>query len=60
MSTIKCTNCGSVYEIEEFKTIARDVDSITCGVCGEPLISWDGGVMYKANLIERREEHQEK
>ena len=56
MSTIRCSKCGSVYEIEEFKTTEPDVDSITCEVCGESLISWNGGVMYKARLFERGDE----
>jgi len=59
MSTIKCPKCGSVYEIQEFKTPERDVGSITCEVCGEALISWNGGVTYESKLFERRDEHQE-
>ena len=58
MSTITCSKCGSVHKIQEFKTTDRDDGSITCEVCGEALISWNGGVMYKARLLERRDEHK--
>ena len=49
-----CRRCGSVYRITSFVTGMRDKGSINCEVCGEELMSWNGGVMYSAELIEQR------
>jgi ribosomal protein S27E len=48
-----CEGCGSVYKVTKFKTIMRDKDSIDCEVCGHELLSWNGGTMYRAQLIKR-------
>ena len=49
----KCKTCGSTYLITKHKLAMRDKDEITCDVCGEELLSWNGGVTYSAKLIER-------
>ena len=48
-----CAGCGAVYEVFKHKLIMRDKDSIDCDVCGQELISWNGGVMYSTKLIKR-------
>jgi len=40
----ECSGCGAVYKITRFKIPMRDKDSEHCEVCGEELISWNGGV----------------
>jgi hypothetical protein len=48
-----CQRCGSTYELASFPLPARDKDQIDCEVCGEELISWNGGVMWSAKLVTR-------
>lgn len=37
----------------------RDKDTIDCSVCGNELLSWNGGVMYSMiALIEKHENHK--
>ena len=48
-----CKQCGSTYSTRRIKIIMRDKDSIACEVCGETLISWNGGEMWEAKLTHR-------
>lgn len=43
-----CT-CGKLYDIYKMRMPMRDKDSERC-TCGAVIISWNGGVMYKAEL----------
>ncbi len=49
--TVIC-KCGAKYELTKHKLMSRDKDSKDCGLCGETLIEWNGGVMYSARLLE--------
>lgn len=48
--THRC-DCGRVWKIVKFPSPMRDKDSEKC-YCGEEIISWNGGVIYHAKLIE--------
>ena len=41
-----CPKCGASYELDEFKCIVRDKDSLECNFCGETIISWNGGSFF--------------
>ena len=56
--TQECKNCGSLYTIRKYKLLSRDKDKIDCEVCGVELISWNGAVMYDAELIEKKPKDQ--
>lgn len=48
-----CKQCGSIYSVTKTKLIMRDIDKIDCEVCGAELLSWNGAVMYDAQLVQR-------
>ena len=54
-----CDRCGSEYRLTRHHEAMRDKDSINCEVCGEELISWNGGGYYTSYLLERREKHKD-
>ena len=43
--------CGRVWELSERKVPMRDKDSLACD-CGATLVSWNGGCVWNATLIE--------
>ncbi len=47
---IECKKCGRVWYLTKHSLIQRDPDSVECR-CGETLHSWNGAVMYTAELI---------
>lgn len=49
---IICSKCGAKYKLYKIKSPMRDKDSESCVICGNTLISWNGGVMYNTKLIE--------
>jgi transposase-like protein len=55
-----CSNCGSVYNVRKVKIIMRDKDVYNCDVCGQELMSWNGGVMYYITLVEKKENHKKR
>lgn len=46
MQTITCEHCGASYTYEEQKISTRDKDTEKCQVCGNELMSWNGGYNY--------------
>jgi len=45
----KC-QCGRVWRLAEHKVSTRDKDTLECK-CGRVIISWNGGVIYTAELV---------
>lgn len=43
--------CGAIYELNEFSIMQRDKDSIECEFCGRELIHWNGGCIWRAELL---------
>jgi hypothetical protein len=43
--------CGLVWYLSKRKEPQRDKDSISC-TCGQTLVSWNGGCVWKAELVE--------
>ena len=50
---ITCSKCGAKYKLYKIKIPMRDKDSERCVICGNTLISWNGGVMYDTKLIKK-------
>lgn len=50
VSRIETCECGRVWKLKKFKSIARDSDSVTC-VCGKEIISWNGGHFWIGELV---------
>lgn len=57
---ITCDNCGSVHLLTSRDFPMRDKDSIECTVCDKTIFSWNGGIIWTAQLIERHEYHLKK
>ena len=52
---VTCKRCASRFRLRHFKLAMRDRDSYDCSVCGNTLISWNGGEMYSdLELIEAK------
>ncbi|MGM7637611.1 hypothetical protein [Bacillus sp. Hm123] len=45
-----CSKCGRRWDIYKVSIPMRDKDSIECD-CGETLIEWNGGVMFRAEPV---------
>ena len=45
-----CPGCGAVYEVREVSIPFRDKDSESCSLCGETVISWNGGCIISIKL----------
>ncbi len=50
-----CKKCGSKYWVTSQHVLMRDNDSISCEVCGEPLIAWNEARIFDAKLAKRAE-----
>lgn len=48
---IECEECGARYKIFKQSIPIRDKDSIECHKCRAELKRWNGGVMYRVELI---------
>ena len=48
---IECEECSARYKIFKQSIPIRDKDSIECHKCGAELKRWNGGVMYRVELI---------
>ena len=46
-----CPECGSVYEVTEYKLPVRDNDSFNCS-CGHEMASWNGSRVPSYRLIQ--------
>ncbi|MCP1307675.1 hypothetical protein [Paenibacillus tyrfis] len=44
-------SCGRKWKVTKHRIAMRDKDSERCD-CGAVIVSWNGGVMYNAKLIE--------
>ena len=52
MNEKRCENCSAVYRIKVVSVPFRDSDFIDCRICGVELIRWNGGAIYRAELVE--------
>lgn len=48
-----CDTCSSEYQITETKMTYRDVDHISCEVCGEIIKEWNGAVTYSSKILKK-------
>lgn len=55
MADLICSQCGSEYDLEDYKLIERCPDSIECQVCGKTIKEWFGSRQYSAKLVKRGE-----
>ena len=53
----ECKNCGSKYELSYDRVPWRDQDSIDCEVCNKTLFSWSEAKIWRAKLLDRKENH---
>lgn len=49
--TRTCNVCGTNYKLYKTKLPMRDKDSEDCEICGNTIISWNGGVMYRIEKV---------
>jgi len=52
---VTCKQCGSRYWVTSIHVPFRDMDSISCKVCGEELLQWNEARIYEARLTKRAE-----
>lgn len=54
---VECSKCGSVYELSFTRIRERDKDSIECRNCRTVIHSWHEAKDWRAELIERHDNH---
>lgn len=55
---MKCSNCGSIYQIKSIKSEIGQKGVVYCEVCGHELLSAESANQWTAILIERFEHHK--
>ena len=54
LETVTCRNCHATY-LATFKIDRASAGSLTCAICGQVLITWDGERSYSDfRLVHRR------